>query len=117
MKQRRALSALGILIVVLAALALARLYLGRGAPDYKSVPSARSLPSAAPARSEPKPPPLLSASAPESRPARAPAPPYLDTTATTLAEQRSALFTNMQNQLDLPDGALAKIEAIFKASN
>ncbi|HEY5376961.1 MAG TPA: hypothetical protein VIK01_24940, partial [Polyangiaceae bacterium] len=70
------------------------------------------------ARATPKPPPVLSASAasalPEPKPER---PPYLDTTAKTLAEQRSALFTNMQNQLDLPPGALDKIEAIFAASD
>ena len=66
---------------------------------------------------EPKSSPVLSASAPLPIPAPPPAPPYLDTTATTLAEQRTALFTNMQNQLDLPAGALDKIEAIFAASN
>jgi len=114
MKQRRALFALGISIVVLAALFTARRFVARRALPSKPSPTAVSVPSA---RSEPKPPPTPNASAPAPIPSRPPAPPYLDTTATTLAEQRSALFTNMQNQLDLPAGALDKIEAIFAASN
>jgi formylglycine-generating enzyme len=70
------------------------------------------------ARATSKPPPLLNASAPSALPAPKPErPPYLDTMAKTLDEQRSALFSNMQNQLDLPAGALDKIEAIFAASD
>ena len=50
------------------------------------------------ARATPKPPPLLSASAPSPLPEPKPErPPYLDTTAKTLLEQRSALFTNMSS--------------------
>ncbi|HKO49606.1 MAG TPA: SUMF1/EgtB/PvdO family nonheme iron enzyme [Polyangiaceae bacterium] len=113
MKQRRAVFALGISIVVVAALIAARRFIGRGAPQARPTPSAWSTPSA---RSEPKPPSAFSAATPPPIAPRPPAPPYLDTTAATLPEQRSALFTNMQNQLDLPAGALAKIEAIFNAS-
>ena len=113
MKQRRAVLALGISVVVLAAFVAARRFVVRGEPHARVAPSSQSSQSARSARSEPKPPPMPSASAPASPPP----PPYLDTTATTLAEQRAALFTNMRNQLDLPAAALAKIEAIFAASN
>ncbi|HET7544222.1 MAG TPA: SUMF1/EgtB/PvdO family nonheme iron enzyme [Polyangiaceae bacterium] len=119
MKQRRAVLALGISIVVLSALLAVRRFVGRRAPVAESVPSASATASLPGARSAPLPPPVLSASTPLPlpTPARPPAPPYLDVTATTLDEQRSALFTNMQNQLELPAGALEKIEAIFAASN
>ncbi len=70
------------------------------------------------ARAAPKPPPLPSVSPPSAVPEpKRERPPYLDTTAKILPEQRDALFTNIQNQLDLPVGALAKIEAIFAASD
>src|SRR5436190_111187 len=95
---RRALLALGISIIVLAALVAVRQFARRRVMQTRAIVSAHSLASA---RSEPKPLPVLSASAPPpspTTPARPPAPPYLDTTAKTLAEQRSALFTNMQNQ-------------------
>ncbi|HEY3255191.1 MAG TPA: hypothetical protein VGJ91_14625, partial [Polyangiaceae bacterium] len=116
MKQRRAVLALVISIVVLAAFAGWRLRAQRGAPRARPIPSAAAVHSV-----PPSPPPAPSASASASAtppsPVRPPAPPYLDTSAKTLAEQRSALFTNMQNQLDLPAGALDKIEAIFAASH
>src|SRR4051812_42653570 len=117
MKQRRAVFALGISIVVLACvLALVgRRLVGRRAPLVRPIPSASSASSASSAPSERKPPPALSASAPFPTSPRLPAPPYLDTTATTLAEHRAALFTNMRNQPELPAGAQAKIEAIFAA--
>src|SRR4051812_45676868 len=114
MKQRRAVFALGILVIALVGLLSVRQFARRRVMRRFAVPSAASARSTSSARSEP-PPPALSASAPV--PVRTPAPPYLDTTATTLPEQRSALFTNMQNQLDLPVGALEKIEAIFAASH
>src|SRR5690349_5924338 len=103
MKQRRAVLALGISIVVLAALFAARYFAHRGtrtvAPQISASTSAAraSASSVVPAVSGTKPPLAGSASASASS-VRPPAPPYLDTTATTLAEQRSALFTNMQNQ-------------------
>ena len=113
MKQRRVVFALGISLVVLVALASARHFIGRSTPSARSVSSAHSVSSA---RSEPKSAPMPSASEPPKAPPRPPAPPYLDTTATTLPEQRQALFTNMENQLDLPAGALERIRAIFAAS-
>ena len=117
MKLRRALIALGISIIVVVAVVAAR----------RSVkPSGGLLPIVS-ARATPKPPPVVSASAPlapsasvapvASAPLPRERPPYLDTTAKTLPEQRSALFSNMRNQLDLPPGAQDKIEAIFAASN
>src|SRR4051812_17215613 len=113
MKQRRAVFALGILVLVLVGVASVRRFARRpAAPLATPVPSAASVSSLSSGRSELT-PPATSASAPAHVPLRPPAPPYLDTTATTLAEQRSALFTNMRNQLDLPAGALDKIEAIF----
>ena len=120
MKQRRAVFALGISIIVLVGSCLrAALRSAQGAAgDAGRVRAVRaSVASVASARSELA-PPVTSASAPARRARRGrPLRPTLDTTATTLAEQRSALFTNMQNQLDLPAGALDKIEAIFAASN
>ena len=116
MKQRRAVFALGILVIVLVGLASVRRFARQRAPLATPVSYVASVASA---RSELA-PPVTSASAAAPVPVvpvRPPAPPYLDTTATTLPEQRSALFTNMQNQLDLPAGALDKIEAIFAASH
>ncbi len=122
MKLRRAAVALGILMIAAASVVAARRYLTR-----ERIPASSAAP-----RATPKPLPVVSASAPTgsasssavppgsatsaSPPARE-RPPYLDTTATTLAEQRNALFSNMRNQLDLPPGAQDKIEAIFAASN
>jgi sulfatase modifying factor 1 len=105
MKQRRAAFALGILIVALGAVVVARGFLRHPSPKpaVPVAPSARSVASPSASQVLPSAPP-------------APRPPYLDTDAKTLAEQREALFTNMKNQLDLPAGALEKIEAIFNAS-
>ncbi|MEO7037008.1 MAG: hypothetical protein ABI548_23850, partial [Polyangiaceae bacterium] len=70
------------------------------------------------ARATPQPVPVLSASSALSvPPPPRQRPPYLDTVAKTLPEQREALFTNMKNQLDLAPGVLEKIEAIFAASD
>src|SRR4051794_40913213 len=99
MKQRRAVLALGISIIVLAALVVARRITRGPLSPARPAPPTASAASVTPTRSVP--PPVLSASVPPPSPARPPAPPYLDTTATTLAEQRDALFTNMQNQLEL----------------
>src|SRR4051794_27307175 len=109
MKPRRAVFALGIPMVVLASLLVVRHFMRREAPRAVPAPSARSAP---PVRSVPQ---LLPTPSPPAaaHPSPPPPPPYLDTTATTLVEQRAALFTNMQNQLDLPAGALEKIRAIF----
>src|SRR6478609_5472556 len=123
-KERRAVFALGIALVVLAALFALRYFAHRGtrALGPRLLPSASSAARAsassgvrAASAVPPQSPSSASASAPN--PPRPPAPPYLDTTATTLVEQRSALFTNMRNQLDLPAGALDKIEAIFTKSD
>jgi sulfatase modifying factor 1 len=110
MKPRRLLIAFSLVLVAAIAVALAR--------RAGKQPAVVAHPGLS-ARATPKPPPLLVASAPLpiAEPAPPPRPPYLDTTAKTLPEQRSALFTNMQNQLDLAPGALAKIEAIFAASD
>lgn len=107
MNQRRAVFALGTLLIIGAAILAARRFVLRPAPH--AVPSASLSASA----------PLASGSAPAPPPSAAlPArPPYVDIVATTLAEQRTALFTNMRNQLDLPAGAMDKIEAIFLASD
>jgi formylglycine-generating enzyme required for sulfatase activity len=109
MKARRALFALGILLIALASVVAWRRLHGRAT----SVSASRAVSSSASALAAP------SASAPlrASEPRKRDRPPYLDSTPGTLAEQRAALFTNMKNQLDLPAGALAKIEAIFAASN
>ena len=112
MKQRGAAIALGSLIIVGASVVATRHFLHRATPVTP----------VASARKTVKPMPVLSASAPAASVALPSPPPkvrlpYLDTTATTLAEQRSALFTNMQNQLDLPPGALDKIEAVFARSD
>ena len=108
MKQRRAAFALGTLIIVAASGFALRRFVVR--------PSAHPLPSAH--RGEPGPAPRLSAASALPTPPPAPRvrPPYIDTDAKTLPEQREALFANMKNQLDLPPAALAKIEAIFNAS-
>ena len=112
MKLRRALLALGIFVIAVAVVAVAR----------RSMRRTTRVPPSASARATAKSLPVLSASAPPLAAASV-APPaperpaYLDTTATTLAEQRAALFTNMRSQLDLPPGAQDKIEAIFAASN
>ena len=113
MKRRRAWIALGILLAALAVVAVLR-------RSTRRTTAPASAPSAS-ARATPKPMPVLGASAAPAASSAAPPvrerPPYLDATATTLAEQRAALFTNMRNQLDLPPGAQDKIEAIFAASN
>ena len=109
MKQRRVLVALGILLVVAALIGALRFFARRPSPTLPTKASARLTPVLAPA-------PAPNAQAPVA-PAAPVRPPYLDTTATTLLEQRAALFSNMKNQLDLPPGALAKIEAVFAASN
>jgi hypothetical protein len=111
MKRRRAVIALGILIALASLVVLRR-------SVRRSTAVAPSVSVRAPA----KPTPVLSASASLARSATPERPtperpPYLDTTPTTLAEQRAALFTNMHNQLDLPPGAQDKIEAIFAASD
>ncbi|HEX3849850.1 MAG TPA: hypothetical protein VHW01_02720, partial [Polyangiaceae bacterium] len=94
MKHRGAVIALSIVTVVSVAVGIVRRMPRR--PTTLAHPGLS-------ARATPKPPPLLSASAPSAVPApKVERPPYLDTTAKTLAEQRSALFTNMQNQLNLP---------------
>src|SRR5258708_1662946 len=109
MKQRRAVFALGILMIVGASLLAGRRFARRARLAHPA-PSAHASPKpklalSASARLAPPPPPLTVR------------PPYLDSTANTLAEQRAALFSNMRNQLDLPPGALDEIEAIFEASN
>src|SRR5450755_4605996 len=113
MKQRRAAFALGILILVAVGVVVAaRRFVHRAHPDatargahsteWPKLPVGGSAASAAPtARAQP---------APRERP------PYIDTDAKTLSEQREALFANMKNQLDLRPDALDKIEAIFNAS-
>jgi len=111
MKQRRAAFALGVLIIVAASVLAARKFVQRtsgarhvavlshSANETKAAP----VPSASIALPLPAPPPRVR-------------PPYLDTEGKTLPEQREALFENMKNQLDLPAGALDKIEAIFNDS-
>ncbi|MET0792150.1 MAG: hypothetical protein ABW061_11570, partial [Polyangiaceae bacterium] len=123
MTQRRALVALGILIIVVASVVAARRYVKRTTPVVPSA-SVRAAPKPAPVLSG-SPSLALSASAAPaasgasgaSGPPQRERPPYLDTTAKTLPEQRAALFTNMRNQLDLPPGAQDKIEAIFALSD
>jgi hypothetical protein len=110
MKQRSALIALGIVVIAGASVWAARRHTTVLVSPRAAV------------RAVPKPMPVLSASASVSVTLPAPPPPkvrppYLDTTATTLAEQRSALFTNMANQLDLAPGVLDKIEAVFAKSD
>jgi len=103
MKQRPAAFALGILILIAAAIVFRLRFAER--PHAKAA--------------RPVSPPTLSASSAVKvppPPAHQEPPPYIDTDAKTLAEQREALFANMKNQLDLPPGALEKIEAIFNAS-
>ena len=111
MKQRSAAIALGIVVMAGGSVWAARRLSPRTVPVT---------PSAA-ARAVPKPPPVRSASASASAASPVPRPkvrpPYVDTIATTLAEQRSALFTNMRNQLDLSPGALDAIEAVFAKSD
>lgn len=111
MKQRRAAFALGILIVVIAGLVAARRFARRVTSGARTQLSARSVETT-------KAPPAPSASTALPALPQAPRvrPPYVDTDAKTLPEQREALFLNMKNQLDLPAGALDKIEAIFNAS-
>src|SRR5258706_11911859 len=107
MKQRRAAFALGLLIVVVAVLAVRRFVRrasSRALPHGALSAQVRSPPALSVASAQPLPAP------PRVRPA------YLDTDAKTLTEQREALFANMKNQLDLPSGALDKFEAIFNAS-
>lgn len=109
MNQRRAAFALGSVLIVGASVVAARRFVARPAPVPPPASSAHLLP-----------PPVGSTSASAPEPVAPPPkvrPPYVDTVAQTLAEQRSALFSNMQNQLDLPAGALEKIEAIFLASD
>src|SRR5450755_3675698 len=111
MKQQRAASALGILIIVIAGLVVARRFARRATPGARGALAARSAEAV-------KAPPALSASTAlpvPPTPLRV-LPPYVDTDAKTLPEQREALFSNMKNQLELPAGALDKIEAIFNAS-
>jgi len=110
MKQRRAAFALGILIIIFASVVAARRYVSRTRPRA---------PEPLPSSSAVTKPPATSGSAvlPAVPPApRRVRPPYLDTDAKTVDEQRAALFTNMENQLDLRPGALDKIKAIFAAS-
>jgi formylglycine-generating enzyme required for sulfatase activity len=106
MKQRRTLTALGLSIVVVGAVALGRHVVRR-------VPPPRPAPSARPALAEP----VAASAAASSLPAPPVRPPYVDSTPKTLAEQRGALFVNMQNQLDLPAGALDTIKGIFERSD
>jgi formylglycine-generating enzyme required for sulfatase activity len=110
MKQRSVLIALLAVTVLSVAFGLVR----RAQHHASATPPAQRAPvTPKPVRST-----VSSASVrPAPPPAPAQRPPYLDTNAKTLAEQREALFTNMKNQLDLPPGALAKMEAIFAASD
>jgi formylglycine-generating enzyme len=108
MKQHRAAFALVILIVVIAGLVVARRFARRATPGASGALAARSAEAV-------KTVPASSASTAPPVPARV-VPPYVDTDAKTLPEQREALFSNMKNQLKLPAGALDKIEAIFDAS-
>jgi sulfatase modifying factor 1 len=118
MKLRRAFVALGISVIVVVSVVAARRYVRRSsAPNPAQSARAQRVP-AAPALSTSGQlaPSASAAPAVTSTPPRV-RPPYVDTTPTTLGEQRAALFANMQNQLDLPSGALDKIEAIFAASD
>ena len=112
MKQRPVVIALALVTVVSVAVGIVRRF-PHHAGAARPALSARLLP---------QPSPVLNASSsasalPVPPPPPRERPPYLDTVAKTLPEQRDALFTNMKNQLDLPPGALEKIEAIFAASD
>ncbi len=108
MKQLRLVT--GVVVGVAAVIAVVMLL--RSPEPRPSSPVVRPSTNA-PATSAPSAPAPPVTPAPERRDP----PPYLDTVALTLAEQRSALFTNMQNQLDLPAGVLDMIETIFAASD
>src|SRR5689334_20893420 len=106
MKHSRAAFTLGILIVVAGLTVALHRFMLRAQPS----PAASSMRSTRPVPAHP----ALSASA--IQPSPKVRPPYLDTDAKTLDEQREALLVNMKNQLDLPPGALEKIASIFAGS-